>query len=281
MTDTMSRSGPPRQEGLERPHRMYSLTDEGNAEKHREIPCTTLTSLPLPLRSWSQTLQNRCTYDDIMSYWIAYDVITFLVDLEMYHPSLHDFLTHEEKEKELRFKPVISRQRFVLSRTILKHILLNILPKETIADIVLIRNEDGRIRVKDYPSVNISLSYSGTTIAISIGKRKLGNDIEVVRTVHDKKITSSPIFKDLYCKDEKEHIQQVIHLWTLVEAYAKLHDKNPYPLLNSCSLFRDAHCVSYSINKHSILTLASCQEQFTDALVWLDSSGRGQAKHDQ
>jgi len=236
-----------------------------------------MAAIPPPLRSWSGTLQNRCAFDEIPAYWQKNDVITFLVDLGIHHPTLNDFLTHSEKEQELGYKPVISRQRFVVSRTILKHILSEILSKEHVTDVILTRNNEGRILVKDHPSVYISLSYSGTSIAITIGKRKLGSDIELVRPLHDKKITSSPIFNDMNCIDEKERIRRVIHVWTLVEAYAKLHDLNPYPLLKNRSLFEDENFVSYCINQHSIFSLASGPDQFTDALLWLDTSGSGKS----
>lgn len=201
---------------------------------------------------------------------MTHDAITFLIDLGYYRPALHDLLTNDEKEQVLRRKPAISRQRFVVSRTILKHILSEILPKENIADIILIRNADGRIIVKDKPHVFISLSYYGTDIAITVGKRKLGSDIEGMRPILDNKITASPIFHIYPCEQGKEHMQQVIHVWTLVESYAKLYDKNPYPLLNSCSPFKDADFVSYHINRHMIFSLASAQGRLTEVLVWLD-----------
>ena len=65
-------------------------------------------------------------------------------------------------------------------------------------------------------------------------------------------------------------MQQVIHVWTLVESYAKLYDRNPYPLLNSCSPFKDADLVSYFIDQRMIFSLASVQGPFTEVLVWLD-----------
>ena len=233
-----------------------------------------MTILPPPLRLWSGTMQNRCEFDEIPVYWQNNDTITFLVDPGICHPSDYDFLTQGEKDQVQTFKPLISRQRFIVSRTILKYILREILSKEHITDVVLIRNNDGRILVKNHPSLYICLSYSGTSIAITVGKRKLGSDIELVRPVHDKKITSSPIFTDITCKEDKERLWQVIHVWTLVEAYAKLHDLNPYPLLNNHSLFEDTHFVSYCIDQHSIFSLTSGPDQFTDALVWLDTSGR-------
>ena len=205
-----------------------------------------------------------------MSYWVAYDAVTFLVDLGRYHPALHEFLTRDEKEQESHCRTTISRQRFVVSRTFLKYILSGILSGENIVDIHLIRSGDGRILVKDQTHVYICLSYSGTTLAITVGKRKLGSDIEEVRPIRDKKITASPLFTHHTCTPDKEHVQQVIHVWTLIESYAKLYDTNPYPLLTGCSAFGDADFVSYSIHQHMIFSLAMARGHFTDVLVWLD-----------
>lgn len=227
------------------------------------------------LRPWSKNVQNRCVYDDIMSYWTDHDAITFLIDLGEYRPALYDLLTNDEKAQVYRCKPVIARRRFVISRTILKHILWEILPEEKIAGIILARNADGRILVKDTPHVFISLSYFGTCIAITVGKRKLGSDIEGVRPVRDKNITASPIFQMYACIKGGNYTPQVIHVWTLVESYAKLYDKNPYPLLNSCTPFMNADFVSYYINQHMIFSLASAQGRLTEVLVWLDIWGIG------
>jgi len=235
-----------------------------------EISYTTTPSVLPPLRLWSKNVQNRCVYDDIMSYWLAYDAITFLIDIGRYKPAFHDFLTDEEKEYELRFKPVISRRRFVVSRAILKHILAKILPKMKIIDIVLIRDNDGRIHVKDVPHVNICLSYYGTSIVITVGKIKIGSDIERVRPLLDKKITASPVFSECRFAEGEERMRQVIHMWTLVESYAKLYDTNPYPLLNSCLPFKNAEFVSYYIDQNMMFSLASIQKNLTDVLVWLE-----------
>ncbi len=205
-----------------------------------------------------------------MSHWIAHDAITFLIDLGVYRPALYDLLTNDEKAQERRFKPAISRRRFVVSRTILKHILSEILQEENIAGIILTRNADGRILVRDNPEVYICLSYYGISIAVTVGKRKLGSDIEGVRPVRDKKITASPIFRCYPCAQGQEHVRQVIHVWTLVESYAKLYDKNPYPFLNNCSPFEDADFVSYCINQDKIFSLASARGHVAEVLVWLD-----------
>ena len=202
---------------------------------------------------------------------MAYSALTFLVDLGIYDPAFLSLLTQEEKERERRYKTVISRQRFVLSRTILKKILSEILDEDKNAEVILFKNQQGRIMVNGRPDIYISLSYYGTCIAITLGKGKLGSDIEGVRPILDKKITASPLFSCYPCAQDNEHIRQVIHLWTLVESYAKLYDKNPYPLLDSCQPFCNASFISYSLDQQMIFSLAFREENVTSILVWLDT----------
>jgi len=204
--------------------------------------------------------------------WESCDIITVLADLGIYLPNLYDDLDPSEKEQEQKFRTEYFKKRFTLSRSILKQIIRQILGADNQSDIILDKKEKGRIMIPGIPDIFISLSYSGSLIAITIGKQKIGSDIEVIRPVHAKKITSCPIFKNNHYTNEKERLAQVIHVWTMVESYAKLCDENPYPLLNTCSFFYEANFISYCIDQHSIFTLVSDQEQFSHTLVWLNTS---------
>ena len=226
-----------------------------------------------PLGIWHEIPANTCTFDGILYSWKVHDTLTFLVDLGIYHPMFRVFLDPGERERELHFKAVISQKRFVVSRTILKHILQAILQTGTAADVVLIRRDDGRILVRDYPGMYISLSYSGTSIAVTVGKRKLGSDIEGVRPVTIEKIKSSPLFLDEDYRNGKAPVHHFFQAWTLVEAYAKLHDSNPYPYLLLKELPRDAHFVSYCINNTFIFSLANGLDEGKNALLWLETAG--------
>jgi 4'-phosphopantetheinyl transferase len=232
-------------------------------------------AIPPPLRPWSENVTNRCLFEEIPAYWEAHDVITFLAHLGMYHPSLYELLDNSEKEQERRFKTEYFKKRFTISRGLLKHILKPVLGADQPSDILLGRETKGRLHLPAGPDISLSLSYSGPYIAITLGKQKTGSDIEVVRPVKAGKIVSSQIF--INYQGDSECLHQVIHVWTLVESCAKLFNENPYSLLNSCAVFKDANFVSYCINNHLILSLASGKKQFTDALVWLDSHGPGEA----
>jgi 4'-phosphopantetheinyl transferase len=188
----------------------------------------------------------------------------------MYHTSLYDVLTSSEKEREQKFKTEYFKKRFTISRSILKYILQPILVTDNPSKILLEKEKKGRVLIPGRPDIFISLSYSGPCIAITLGKQKIGSDLEVVRPVKANKIESCQIFIDYPYTDEQQYLWQLIHVWTLVESYAKLYDENPYRHLNSCSKVKDTTFVSYCINKHLIFSLASKKEQFADALVWLD-----------
>ena len=238
-----------------------------------DVPCRPEPAVLPPLRPWVRNVVTRCAFDDVTSFWTAHDAVSFLVDLGAYRPSLHALLTRDETERERRFSTAVSRRRFVVSRCVLKRVVMEILSEERIADIVLARNADGRLCVEGRPDVYASLSYSGRSIAITLGKRKLGSDLEGVRPVRDAKITASPAYRAYPPPRGADCTQQVIHVWTLVESYAKLFDRNPYPLLDRRSPFPGAGFVSYCVDRRAIFSLASAPGCLDDVLVWLDPAG--------
>ena len=236
---------------------------------------TAMKAIPPPLRSWSENSINRCIFEEIPVYWEANDVISFITDLDMYQPSLYDILDNSEKEQEQKFKTEYFKKRFTLSRSLLKFILKPILGADTPTDIMLAKENKGRVIISGVPDIFISLSYSGTYIVITLGKQKTGCDIEVVRPVKAKKITSCQIFTNYRLTHEREFLRQIIHVWTLVESCAKLYDENPYTILNSC-LFKNTNFVSYCVNEHLIFSIASGKKQLADALLWLDIYDSGE-----
>ncbi len=228
-----------------------------------------MTVILPPLRVWSKTLENRCVPDEIPVYWKAHDVITFLADTGMYDPTLSQGLDDAEKERVLQFKSHYYKKRFIVSRSLLKNILRHINGTGNRDEIVLSRERE-RILVNGWPDMHICLSYSGSSIAVSVAKRKIGVDIEGVRPVDIKKIRSSPLFEGSKCRNKKEESLQALHIWTLVEAWAKLRDSNPYQFLNSSSLLYDASFVSYCVDRRLILSLASDTGNLDHAMFWIE-----------
>jgi len=207
-------------------------------------------------------------------YWQKNDILTFLADLDMYDPSLYPTLDAAEKEQERQFKSEYFKKRFTVSRSILRLILHHIVGTENNADIVLTREKNGRISVRNRQDIFISLSYSDSCIAVTVGRRKIGSDIERVRPMNIMKSRSSPLFDSLTSGHGKEHNQHLLHVWTLLEAYAKFHDMSLYPLTKDRFFLPDTHFVSYLIDQDSILTLASDSRPMKDTLLWIDPTCR-------
>jgi len=192
-----------------------------------------------------------------------------MCDAALYHT-----LDAAEKERFLQFKSEYFKKRFTVSRSILRQILHHIPGTENNDGIVLTREKNGRIRVNTRQDIFISLSYSGSCIALTVGKRKIGSDIESVRPVHLTKIRSNPLFDSLTSGHGKEHNQHLLHVWTLLEAYAKFHDMSLYPLIKDRFFLPDTHFVSYLIDQDSILSLASDSRPMKDTLLWIDPTCR-------
>jgi 4'-phosphopantetheinyl transferase len=227
-----------------------------------------MTTLP-PLRTWSKNPENRYAPDTITEYWNGSDVITVLADMGMYDASLYHGLDSAEKERVLQFKSDYFKKRFIVSRTMIKCILRQITGAGNHGNIVLSRGKKG-ILVGGRQDMHISVSYSGTSLALSVGKRKIGIDMEVVRPVNLGKFRSSPLFHGLNIRNKKEGSFPALHAWTLVEAYAKLRDKNPFPLLAGSTFFPAAGFVSYCIDGQAVLSLASDPGLIKDTLLWID-----------
>jgi 4'-phosphopantetheinyl transferase len=228
-----------------------------------------MTAIPPPLRAWSKRPKNRCAPGEIAAYWKTCDVLTFIADIGMYSPSLLNCLDSAEKERVLEFKSEYFKKRFMVSRSLLKSILVHLQGTGNRNPLVL-SQKNKRVLVPGIHDIFISLSYSGSSLAITVSKRKTGCDIEKVRSADLKKVRSSPVFDCWKSQNKKEESHHTIHVWTLVEAYAKLKDQNPYPLLSRSSLLHDAGFVSYCIDKCLILSLAYDPGTFSHAMFWID-----------
>ncbi len=221
------------------------------------------------IRAWSKNSENLGAPELIPLYWKTHDVITFLADTGLYDASLYDNLDRAEKERVLQFKSDYFKKRFIVSRSLAKCILHCLHGTGKMEKVVLSRGKKGML-VHGRNDLFFSLSYSGSCIALSIGKRKIGSDIEMVNSGEIKKVLSSPLYSAIPCGNGNEESVRALHLWTLVEAYAKFKDENPFPLLAANTFFPDAGFVSYCYDRHAILSLAYDSGTIDHAVFWID-----------
>jgi 4'-phosphopantetheinyl transferase len=231
--------------------------------------CDKVTAILPSLQSWSKSSRNQCIFDKIPEYSKKFDGMVFLADVGMYDASMQNDLDGAENERVLQFKSEHFKKRFIVSRFLLKRILSHI-PGAGNQDALVLSRENKRIVVPGIRDIFLSLSYSGSCIALCVGKRKTGIDIEGVRHVDIRKIRSSPLFDHFRCSNKTKESLHALHVWTLVEAYAKLRDTNPYPLLDSSEFLRDASFVSYLADQHSIVSLACDAGSLKHTMLWIN-----------
>ena len=240
-----------------------------------ELPYTAIPPILPPLRPWSKNTSNRCEFDDIPAIWETCDVITFLVDLGTYHPPVSMILDRKEKKREHAFKTEYFKERFTLSRSIIKKILQPLIKAKTPSDVHLDRENRGRITIQNRSDISISLSYSGSFIALTVGKRKTGSDIEMVRPLDMRKNRSCSLFDNSEFSNDTDSTRCFLQQWTMVEAYSKLRDMNLYPLLKERFILTDVHFLSYLIDQNSVLALASDTHIPRNSLLWIDPKNGG------
>jgi 4'-phosphopantetheinyl transferase len=187
----------------------------------------------------------------------------------MFDFSVPSILSYEERERVRTFKSEYFKQRFIVSRSLMKAVLQEIVG-ETMAPGLIVRQETpGRVILQGRSDIFLSLSYSGTCLALTLGKQKIGSDIEMLRQPEMRKIRSCPLF-DMKPGNKKEHTLHFLRQWTMVEAYAKLRDMNLYPLINERFNFNNTSFISYLIDNRAVLSLAADSPAGKSALLWMN-----------
>jgi 4'-phosphopantetheinyl transferase len=228
-----------------------------------------MTGLLPPVRAWSKNPENRCTPGAIPQYWKTHDVITFLADTCMYDPSLYNGLDSAEKERVLQFKSDYFKKRFIVSRFLAKSILRRLPGTANEENVVISRGKKGML-VQGRKDLFFSLSYSGSCIALSLGKRKIGSDIEMVNAGEIRKVLSSPLYGATKCGNRHDDPFRALQLWTLVESYAKFRDINPFPLLTTTTFLPDTGFMSYCFDTKAMFSLAYPAGNLDHAMFWID-----------
>ena len=209
------------------------------------------------IRKWADSSRNLCTLDEISDYWKAYNIVTFIANLDSVSSQFSTALDEHERERAMAFKSEYFKNRFIVSRSIARIIFQHISATKSPLDIRFGKEKLGRLVVPDLPGVSMSLSYSDNVLAFTLGKQKVGNDIEFIRPLDMRKIHSIPVFKENIQHEGRGENIELLRQWTLIESYAKLHDMHLYPLLEERFQMENAHYISYLINSHYVLSVAS------------------------
>jgi 4'-phosphopantetheinyl transferase len=174
--------------------------------------------------------------------WQQSDTLIFLLDLENYDTFNTSYLNRIELESLEKLQTGYFKKRYIISRTVLKHIVCNVSNERPAFEISTYKDRYGKVCIRNHNELHICLSYTESIVALAISKVDIGIDIELAR-----KLALKSTLKNLYTKpslkNEPVSENDLLRIWTLKEAYSKFSNKNMH-LIFSKEL--DLSSVSYS-----------------------------------
>jgi 4'-phosphopantetheinyl transferase len=190
---------------------------------------------------------------DIPFLWEQNDILILLIDLDSYTLSTR-FLDENEKEDLNNLKTSYFRERYIVSRTVLKFVLHYLLEGLSIFKIGTYKDEYGRVHVRDHEELHICISYTGNIVSIAISKVNAGIDIEL-----KKPLSTGKFFKYLNKQAlETEGLEngfELLTLFTLKEAYCKFSNTSILSCLNKELDLSNLFSSSYFLNERYILSI--------------------------
>ncbi|MGB9939710.1 4'-phosphopantetheinyl transferase family protein [Methanosarcina sp.] len=169
--------------------------------------------------------------EHIAYLWQHSDVLIFLVDLDDYNTFNTCYLNRIELESLERLQTSHFKKRYIISRTVLKHILCNVTGERSVSGISTYKDRHGKVCIRNHNELYICISYTESLAALAISKVEVGIDIEL-----GKKLSLKSNLKNLCtkssCTDEPASETDLLKTWTLKEAYSKFSNKNMHLIFN-------------------------------------------------
>ncbi|WP_292388192.1 4'-phosphopantetheinyl transferase family protein [Methanosarcina sp. UBA5] len=163
--------------------------------------------------------------------WQQRDVLILLVDLDNYDTFNASYLNRIELEYLERLQTSYFKKRYIVSRTVLKHIICKVANEQSVSEISTYKDEYGKVCILNHNELCICISYTENLVALAISKVDVGIDIELAR-----KLTLKSTLKNLHNKTsltgETINEADILKMWTLKEAYSKFSNKKMYLIFN-------------------------------------------------
>jgi len=189
--------------------------------------------------------------------WQCSDVLILLIDLDNYDTFSTEYLNRIEVEALEKLQTGYFKKRYIVSRTILKHVLHIITNERRISEISTYKDGYGRVCVQNHNELYICISYTESIAALAISKAEVGIDIELVRM-----LALKSNLKNLRIKPslggEPLSETDLLRIWTLKEAYAKFSNKNLHLIFNrELDLSSVSHSTYVLDNKYILSVISS------------------------
>lgn len=190
---------------------------------------------------------------DIPLLWEQKDILILLFDLNSF-TSGTDYFDDNEKKELNTLKTNYFRERYLVSRTVLKSILYYLLKGQSISKINTYKDEFGRVHVRDHEEFHICISYTGKIATLAISKMDVGIDIELIKpfsTGKFSKYLNSQVLKTNGLKN----CPDLLILFTIKEAYSKFSNKSIISCINKELDLSSINASSYILNDSYMLSI--------------------------
>jgi 4'-phosphopantetheinyl transferase len=146
------------------------------------------------------------------------------------------------------------KKRYIISRTVLKHTLCDIIKERSASEISTYKDGYGRVCIHNHSALYICISYTQSIVVLAISKIEIGIDIELGRT-----LALKSNLKNLHTKpsltDEPVNEADLLKIWTLKEAYSKFSNKNMHLIFSKKLDLRGVSHSTYVLDNKYILSV--------------------------
>jgi 4'-phosphopantetheinyl transferase len=190
---------------------------------------------------------------DVPSLWKQKDILILLIGLDSCIFG-SEYLDANEKKELSKLKTNYFRERYVVSRTVLKFALHYLLGGQAVFKISTYKDEYGRVHVRDHDELHICFSYTGKIVSLAISKVDVGMDIELIKPFSTGKF-SKYLNKQALKTDGLDNCPDLLTLFTLKEAYSKFSNESIISCINKELDLSSIYSSSYILNNSYILSI--------------------------
>ncbi|MDD4248017.1 MAG: hypothetical protein PHT13_02730 [Methanosarcina sp.] len=191
---------------------------------------------------------------NIPQLWEQNDVLIFLIDLDNYDTLSVECLNSIESEQLDKLQTIYFKKRYIVSRTVLKHVLCHLLNKSLALEISTYKDECGKVHILNHKEFHICISYSENVVTLAISKVEIGIDVEIKRPLALKN-TLKYFQKTSSCADTSVVESDILKMWTMKEAYCKFSNKNMFSIFSKELDFKNICYSSYVLDNKYIFSV--------------------------
>jgi 4'-phosphopantetheinyl transferase len=190
---------------------------------------------------------------DVPSLWKQKDILIFLIGLDSCTFG-SEYLDDNEKKELKKLKTSYFRERYVVSRTVLKFVIHYLLEGQAVFKISTYKDGYGRVHVRDHEELHICISYTGKIVSLAISKVDVGIDMELIKPFSTGKF-SKYLNRQALKTDGLDNCPDLLTLFTLKEAYSKFSNKSIISCINKELDLSSIYSSSYILNDSYILSI--------------------------